>query len=70
MGEDDFTFINLDGRKYKNLQEYDSVQKNLPKAERDGWFKKIIQKKNLQLKEKYKNDSSIGVRKLGGYFLA
>jgi Protein of unknown function (DUF3667) len=68
-GEDDFNFISLSGRKYKNLKEYDSIQKNLPKAERDGWFKKIIQKKNLRLKEKYKNDSSMGVRKLADTFL-
>jgi hypothetical protein len=66
---DDFTFINVSGRKYKNLQEYDSVQKNLPKKERDGWVKKVIQKKNLKLKEKYKNNPGNWSKKLVDTFL-
>jgi hypothetical protein len=53
---DDFSFISLGGRNYKNKKEYDSVQKNLPSGERDSWFEKQLQLKNLKLKEKYKND--------------
>jgi hypothetical protein len=66
---DDFTFISVGGRKYKNLQEYDSVQKNLPLKERDGWVKKVIQKKNLKLKEKYKNNPGSWTKKLVDTFL-
>lgn len=66
---DDFTFISVSGRKYKNLHEYDSVQKNLAKKDRDGWVKKIIQKKNFQLKEKYKNNPGNWTKKLVDTFL-
>ena len=66
---DDYTFINVSGRKYKNLDEYDSVQKNISKSDRDGWFKKIIQRKNLKLKEKYKNNPGSWSKKLVDTFL-
>ena len=66
---DDFNFINLGGRQYKDKREYDSVQKILPSNKKDSWLKKIIQQKNLQLKEKYKNDPGSGANKLVEIFL-
>jgi len=66
---DDFDFINLDDRNYKNRQEYDSVQQSLPAAERDGWFERLLQRKNLKWKEKYKNDPKGGATKLFDIFL-
>lgn len=66
---DDFTLVHVSGRKYENLEEYDSVQKNLPSGERDGWFERQIQRKNLKLKEKYKSDPRAGTDKLIDTFL-
>lgn len=66
---DDFEYINLGGRRYRDLKEYDSVQKTLPKKEKDGWFKKMVQKRNLKLKEKYKGNPESGTSKLVNTFL-
>ncbi len=41
---------------YKNLHEYDSIQKALPKKERDGFINSRIERQNLHLKEKYNNN--------------
>ncbi len=41
---------------YKNLKVYDSIQKALPSLEKDGYFKNKIERQNLYLKEKYKDD--------------
>lgn len=66
---DDYNFIDLPGRSYTDLKEYDSVQKSLPSSEKDGWFLRILQKRNLQIKEKYKNDPRAGSSKLIDTFL-
>ncbi|HMU47623.1 MAG TPA: DUF3667 domain-containing protein [Chitinophagaceae bacterium] len=66
---DDYNFIDFSGRSYTDLKEYDSVQKSLPSSEKDGWLLRILQKRNLQLKEKYKNDPRAGSSKLIDTFL-
>jgi Protein of unknown function (DUF3667) len=53
---DDLSIIKFGGRQYKNLAEYDSVQKALSPGERDGFFVRMLQKKNLKIREKYGND--------------
>jgi hypothetical protein len=40
---------------YRDIAQYDSVQKVLPVNERDGWLKKSITKKSIQLQLKYGN---------------
>ncbi|MBL7722033.1 MAG: DUF3667 domain-containing protein [Chitinophagaceae bacterium] len=49
---------------YKGLAHYDSVQKVLPSAEKDGWLKRIAIRKALQVNEKYKDDPRTGFNKL------
>jgi Protein of unknown function (DUF3667) len=49
-------------RKYKSLKEYDSVQKSLPAAEKDGWFSGTITKKALTFFEKSNYDISAGTK--------
>ncbi|HQV59865.1 MAG: DUF3667 domain-containing protein [Chitinophagaceae bacterium] len=66
---DDIEFINLSGKKYTNLKEYDSIQKAIPAVERDGWLQRTIQRKNLKLKEKYRSDPGKGFNTLGNTFL-
>ncbi len=41
---------------YKTVDEYDSLQKKLPISERDGWFKKRLTKKEIEINNKYRND--------------
>ena len=41
---------------YNSIEEYDSLQKRLPVAERDGWFKRRLIKKQIGLNEKFRED--------------
>ena len=66
---DDFSFICIGDRSYKDKKEYDSVQNILPSGQRDSWFEKQLQLKNLKLKEKYKNDPLKGGNTLIETFL-
>ena len=51
-------------KEYKGLSHYDSLQKSLPSAEKDGWLKRITIRKALQINEKYKDDPRTGFNKL------
>jgi len=42
---------------YTSVREYDSVQHALPDSLRDGWFRKIFQRKAVALNEKYKENT-------------
>lgn len=69
--QDDFSAVGIWGdREYKNLNEYDSVQKSLPKSEKDGWLKKRWNKRAIELNEKYKGGNSQSInRNLSEAFL-
>jgi hypothetical protein len=41
------------GKNYKSLKEYDSAQKKLSASERDGWFKKRLTKKKIEINQRY-----------------
>ncbi len=58
MGESNFNVISSIGRDYKSMKEYDSIQKALPASEKDGWLKRIWNKKSVSLEEKYRHSSS------------
>lgn len=66
---ENFDYINLGERSYRSLYEYDSVQKALPENERDGCFQRLLQKRNLKLKEKYGNDPRKGTTRLVDAFM-
>jgi hypothetical protein len=68
--DDDFQFININGKKYKNLQEYDSLQKALPRKEKDKFLIKLLTRKSLQIKEKYKNQPDRGFGLVGKVFMS
>lgn len=38
---------------YKSIEEYESAQKKLPASKRDGWFKKRLVKKEIEINNKY-----------------
>ena len=56
-------------RKYKTLKAYDSIQKALPDAQRDGFFIRRISRQAIHLKEVYKGDTSAIVEAIGHKFL-
>lgn len=66
---DDFQFISINGKKYKNLQEYDSLQKALPRKEKDKFLIKLLTRKSLQIIEKYKNQPDRGFGLAGKIFM-
>ncbi len=66
---DEYDFIKVSERRYRSLREYDSVQQQLPAADRDGWMIRMIEKKNIQLKTKYRNDPRSGTTKMTDIFL-
>lgn len=66
---DEIIFIDLGGPKYRDRKEYDSIQKTLPSADRDGWLVRIIQYQNIKLREKYKDNPLAGGNKLAETFL-
>jgi hypothetical protein len=59
--------INLSGdaKKYKTARQYDSVQQTLPKAEKDGWFKQRLVRKEFYINEKYGADPEAAFKKIG-----
>ena len=66
---DDFNFINISNQSYRNLREYDSIQQTLASDKKDGWFLRMLQHKNLELKTKFKNDPRSGANKMMETFL-
>jgi hypothetical protein len=53
----DLVLKDIDGRVYKSVNEYDSIQHTLPENKRDGWFKRLVAHKRIGLNEKYKGNS-------------
>jgi Protein of unknown function (DUF3667) len=56
-------------KKYKTSREYDSVQNALPKNRRDGFIRNKMERQNLHLKEKYKNDGRAMLRGIAENFI-
>lgn len=54
---------------YKTVKEYDSIQKSLPEAQRDGWFTRTLQHKSLGLEERYRDNQAEFWQSLIGKFL-
>lgn len=48
-----FNFINND---YKSIEEYDSIQNQMPANKRDGWFKRRFIKRGIQIAERYREN--------------
>jgi hypothetical protein len=67
--EPDSNVLKIDSRSYRNLRDYDSIQAMLPSAEKDGWMKRLVLRKTLVIKEKYKNEPGTALDKLSKTFL-
>jgi hypothetical protein len=55
--EGDSTTINVNGKDYNSIKQYDSAQNALPSSEKDNWLVRSITKKTIQLSKKYNNNS-------------
>jgi hypothetical protein len=56
--------INFGDTNYKNDKEYDSLQKTLPARQRDGWFRRRLIKKEIEISEKYRENPEEAAKKL------
>ena len=56
--------ISFGDTNYKNDKEYDSLQKTLPARQRDGWFKRRLIKKGIEISEKYRENPEEAAKKL------
>lgn len=56
-------------RNYHSKQEYDSVQKTLPPAERDNFIGRLVNKKNIELADQYSDNRAALMLKLEEKFL-
>ena len=52
-------------RRYKNMEEYDSIEKTLPLQKRDGWIMRRLVKKQIGINEKYHGDEKEAAKHLG-----
>jgi hypothetical protein len=53
--------VNVGGKKYQSVNDYDSIQKALPKEKRDNWIERLAQRKSLEIKAKRGGDfNSVG----------
>lgn len=64
-----FSLINTGKRKYKSFEEYDSVQNSLPPDKRDGWIVRNIQRKSIEIDQKYGKNKAAAFIRLGEVFL-
>lgn len=54
---------------YHTIAEYDSVQKSLPVAKRDGWFKRKINYREIVLNQRFEKEPGTLFKELIGNFL-
>jgi len=52
-----FSFGN-DANDYTSVQQYDSIQKNLPEEKKDNWFERMLTRRSVAINVKYKGDQS------------
>lgn len=65
----DGDFVNLTDGNYRSVAEYDSAQKSLPPAQREGWLSRAIARKGIEANEKYRGNWKGGTDALTNAFL-
>lgn len=58
----------LQKAEYKSVSAYDSSQKAIPEKDRDGWLKKSLTVRAIELNNKYDGDGSKFAKDFGGAF--
>ena len=61
--------MTINGKEISTVQEYNSIQATLPADERDNWLERRINIRNLELKERYKDDNEALFKDLLNKFL-
>jgi hypothetical protein len=56
--------ISFTNGKYKTFKEYDSIEKTLPPDKRDGWIMRRLNKKQIELNDKYGDNPNEAAKKL------
>ncbi|MCC7401879.1 MAG: DUF3667 domain-containing protein [Chitinophagaceae bacterium] len=56
--------VSIDNKEFKSLHEYDSAQNSLPPAKRDGWFKRKLSKRLIELNNRFSNNKEEAVKEL------
>jgi hypothetical protein len=57
--------LSVTGMNYRSIAEYDSLEKTIPAAKRDGWLKRRITKKIIDINDKYRGNPQEGLDKFG-----
>jgi hypothetical protein len=65
----DFHVISISGRQYRDISEYDSLQRLLPEGERDGWLMRRLMKKEIEINEKFRENPDEAMKKLSNSVL-
>jgi hypothetical protein len=65
----DDSVMEINSRYYHSSAEYDSLQKRLPDAERDGWLMQKGAHKTLELNEKYHGNADLLLKSLLNSFI-
>jgi hypothetical protein len=58
----------LDKPEYRTLEAYDSAENAKPESKRDGWFKRIVKVRAIELNNKYKDDTNSFSKDYGNAF--
>lgn len=61
--------FSLDSTSYTSREEYDSIQLTLPENSRDGWLRKMIEYREIELNQRYKDRESDFQKEFGSAFL-
>ena len=61
--------LNFGGKEFKSIEEYDSVQKILPRSERAGWLSRRFAKLGINITREFREDPDGATKNLiGGFF--
>lgn len=58
------TVVDVSGKSYQTKEEYDSIQQTLPRSERDGWLMRRIEKRAIDINNKFRHDPDKALDKL------
>jgi len=61
---EDYSIVSVGDRKFRTVEEYDSVQSALPVKQRDGWFVRQLMHKQIDLNSKYRGRTKEASNKL------
>jgi hypothetical protein len=56
-------------RNYKTIAEYDSAQQELNTSQRDGWFMRTMEKKQIELNGKYGGNPGLAIQEISAALL-